>query len=222
MNFCLVNGQTDTIPIPSNLTPDKIEHHYALTEIFVNKLLGFIDDPKVIIYEAGDYGEKSSSINIAVQKSFNFSHGTDSWKSWTIFSENSLPEINMFFNEELIELDTAQLDNQGNPEIVIRWRHDETYAGGKDGGRHTVGIQVWNIDSAICLLDIVISEYFHQDINDGSEDYKPIYCECDRPIIFKNGLLYIEKPSCDKKCEVNNFTKGVYKLSGNFWTKIKN
>lgn len=106
-----------------------------------------------------------------------------------------LDEIADLFQYECEEI---ELNGYGSKELVIRWSN-ALYGSG--GGTTTKGVQIWDLDSGIRLLNEIVScseEIFPRD---GASYY---FVECKKQIELINQTIKIYKKVCETQGEHNN------------------
>ena len=124
----------DSFPQPSDIT-----EVYDRADIDISSLRAFRTEPGVLIFE-----NAQGVLQMAANDNFNFSSGRDDWRIWDL-------DFDVWGWTCQIS-DTAELTNNGSPELVITWQYDEPFGMGWRGGHHKSISQIWDVDSAKILL----------------------------------------------------------------------
>lgn len=99
-----------------------------------------------------------------------------------------LDEIADLFQYKCEEI---ELNGYGSKELVIRWSNS-LYGSG--GGTTTKGVQIWDLDSGIRLLNEIVSCSEESFPRDGASYY---FMECKKQIEFINQTIKIYKKVCE-------------------------
>ena len=93
----------------------------------------------------------------------------------------------------------AELNQTGSKELVIRWSH-AVY--GTGGGTTTGGIQIWDLDKGVRILDEVVA---CSEENFGRGQGKSYFVHCQKEVIIQNGVIAIAPKACGvERSEMEN------------------
>lgn len=207
-------AQTDTL---LQLNTESIEHKKISVEQYLSK---------IETYKA----ENSSNKKISHFDMYWFDEQAGYSPSSIFYpiSADSVFYLNLEYN--IIEIDTANLDALGKPELIVRTRVCEY---GSGGGTCKEYFSIINIDS---IPYFVMREQVSESIEGFSRTYgidaEPtpyIYETCERKISLQNRQIIIEettekdnKAPRDYDCEITNITSGSYNMRKGKMRLIKN
>ncbi len=209
---------TDSFPQPTEIT-----EKYQRSDINISSIWAFHTEPDVLILE-----NEKGTLQMAVNDEFNFSYGQDDWRIWDLDFDTWGWTCNIS--------DTVQLNNTGNPEIVVEWSYDEPFGAGWRGGHHIFKTQIWDIDAAKLLLEIINYDDYVEYVKDSVEiKFAVAEYYCGQDFSISNNAIDIG-PLKGDKCElaeedlglpqeeleygiVNALKPGRYFLKGSTWVQ---
>lgn len=149
----------------------EIKSYATYSQLPIKKIFASIDSRDIIFYLAAD-----NMIWVATWRD-------TSWLSW--------PVIEKYTTDTELNIQQYQIDNHGSEEVIVWWEYI-----GKIEFLDVVfkGVQIWNVDDAICYLDEITVALEQRFLHESDLHY---YAGCERKIIVKGNELKITPFECD-------------------------